>query len=85
MPGIKETVELVEGLGELTRAAAAALKDGFQPVDIFDLLKKALDDKTELGDKLLKAFEGVAAVPGELADIDIFEGVRLVKEVSEEL
>lgn len=85
MAGIKETTELIEGLGALSKAVIAALKDGFQPVDALDLIKKALDEKSELGAKLLAAFVGVAAVPGELGDLDLFEMIALGKEVIEEV
>lgn len=85
MAGIKESVELVEGLGALSKAVVAVLKDGFQPVDAFDLIKKALDEKSELGAKLLAAFVGIAAVPGELANLDLFEIIELGKEVIEEV
>lgn len=85
MAGIKETTELIEGLGALSRAVIAQLKDGFQPADVLDLIKKALDSDSELGSKLLAAFLGVAAVPGELGDLDLFEIIKLGKEISEEV
>jgi hypothetical protein len=85
MAGIKETVELVEGLGALSKAVVAALKDGFQPADAIDLIKKALDENSELGAKLLAAFVGIAAVPAELSDLDLWEIVKLGKEIGEEV
>jgi hypothetical protein len=86
MAGIKETVELVEGLGALSDAVVVQLKDGFQPgEDVLVLIKKALDENGELGAKLLKAFIGIAAVKDELGDLDLFEIVKLAKEVGEEL
>lgn len=85
MAGIKETVELVEGLGALSKAVIAALKDGFQPADVLELIKKAVDEDSELGAKLLTAFVGIAAVPSELSDLDLWEIVKLGKEIGEEV
>ena len=85
MAGIKETVELVEGLGALSKAVVAQLKDGFQPVDVLDLIKAVLDKDSELSAKLLAAFNGIAAVPGELSDLDLFEVIKLGQEVIEEV
>jgi hypothetical protein len=85
MTGIKETTELIEGLGALSKAVIAALKDGFQPVDVLDLVKKAVDSDSELGAKLLAAFVGIAAVPGELGDLDLFEILKLGKTIGEQV
>lgn len=86
MAGIKETQELIEGLGALSKAVVVQLKDGFQPAgDVLALVKKALDSDSELGVKLLAAFVGIAAVPGELGDLDLFEIIKLGKEISEEV
>lgn len=86
MAGIKETTELIEGLGALSKAVVAELKDGFQPVgDVLALIKAALDKNSELNAKLLAAFVGIAAVPGELGDLDLFEMIALGKEVIEEV
>lgn len=85
MAGIKETVELVEGLGALSKAVIAALKDGFQPADVLDLIKRAVDEDSELGAKLLAAFVGIAAVPGELGDLDLFEILKLGKTVADQV
>lgn len=86
MAGIKETTELIEGLGALSKAVVVQLKDGFQPAgDVLALVKKALDSDSELGVKLLAAFVGIAAVPGELGDLDLFEIIKLGKEISEEV
>jgi hypothetical protein len=85
MAGIKETVELIEGLGALYKAVLVQLKDGFQPTDVLELIKKAVDEDSELGAKLLAAFVGIAAVPGELGDLDLFEILKLGKAVGEQV
>jgi hypothetical protein len=86
MPGIKETVELVEGVGALTKAVVAQIKDGFQPVDdVLVLIKAALDKDSALGAKLLAAFVGIAAVPVELKDLSFLEIIELGQEVIEEV
>jgi hypothetical protein len=85
MAGIKETEELIVGLGALSKAVILQLKDGFQPMDVLELIKKAVDEDAELGKKLLAAFVGIAAVPGELGDLDLFEILKLGKAVGEQV
>lgn len=85
MTDVKESVELIEGLGALSKAVVAQLKDGFQPVDVLDLIKAVLDKDSELSAKLLAAFVGIAAVPGELGDLDLFEIIKLGQEIIEEV
>lgn len=85
MAGIKETEELIVAIGALSKAVIAALKDGFQPADVLELIKKAVDEDAELGAKLLAAFVGIAAVPGELGDLDLFEILKLGKAVGEQV
>lgn len=85
MAGIKESVELIEGLGALSRAVVALLKDGPQPSDLLALLKEVLEKDSELNAKLLAAFVGIAVVPGELGDLDLFEIIKLGQEIIEEV
>tara|TARA_R110000868_G_scaffold250282_4_gene506781 strand:- start:5659 stop:5979 length:321 start_codon:yes stop_codon:yes gene_type:complete len=86
MADVKESVELIEGLGALSKAVVAELKDGFQPVgDVLAVIKAALDKNSELNAKLLAAFVGIAAVPGELGDLDLFEIIKLGQEIIEEV
>lgn len=75
--GIKETKELVIGVNELAVELVKHLKDGVQVTDalaILDTLKTNEDFKA----KLAAAYENVQAVPAEVKDISLVEGMELV-------
>lgn len=76
MVGIKESKEALIGINELAIFIAKRLKDGVGMDDIgaiIDLLKNDGEFKI----KVAAAFDGIKAVPEEMKDIDINEGVEL--------
>lgn len=74
--GIVETKELLVGVNELSMELIKHLKDGVQVGDalaILDTLKNNADFKA----KLEAAYTNVQAVPAEIKDLSIAEGVEL--------
>jgi hypothetical protein len=72
--GIKELLELIEGLKQLGLVGRAVLKDG--KVDLSDL--NAITLLLGKQDALLAAFNGVANVPGEVKDLTLDEALVVV-------
>ena len=74
---IKETKELLAGLGEVAVAAKKIAKDGKVSADdltvLMDLALKA--------EKLSAAVQGVGEVPAELKDLDEAEVMEIIKEI----
>lgn len=81
---IKETKELVKGLLELMKVSAEIFKDGFQAQDIIDGYVKLSADPVKKA-ALEAALKDINAVPAELKDISLAEGIELVVVVAQEL
>jgi len=77
--GIKETIEAQVAVNELALFLVERFKDGFQAIEdgvaIFDKLKNDADFR----DKLIAAYDNYGAIPAEVKDIDLLEGVELAK------
>lgn len=71
--GINETLELLTFLTIVSKFIADKAKGGFKKRELFGILP-LLDDA-------MGAFEGLEAIPGELADLDADEAVKLSTEV----
>lgn len=82
--GDKETKEAVVALNELALFLAVQLKDGFQGSDFSAIYEKILQDHTFKA-KLLLAYENYAAIPDEVSDLDVGEGLELIKIQTEYL
>jgi predicted signal transduction protein with EAL and GGDEF domain len=76
---IKETKEALIGINEFSLLLAKNLKDGFQLVPDATALVTELLAKPELKDALVEAAKGIQAVPAEIKDIDLGEGIELVR------
>lgn len=76
--GIKELRECLVGLQELSLCLVPLLKDGVQPGDAVALWAKLQADPVLLA-KLTDAVKGLQSVPAELKDMDLLEGMELVK------
>lgn len=75
--GIKETKEALVGVNELSIALIGTLKDGFQPVkDVTELYAKLAADPV-VSAKLMDAYANIGAVPAEVKDLDVAEGMEL--------
>lgn len=78
MAGIKESKELAVFLSKAGVVAKEQLADGFQPTDLIAFASKC-------GGALLVAVNGAGEIPAELKDIDMAEGLEVVKAVVVEL
>ena len=74
--GIKETKEALVGLNEVSILIAKRLKDGAQASDIPALLEDLKKDP-EVISKLEAARDNIAAVPAEIKDLQLSEGMEL--------
>lgn len=77
MSGIKETKEFVVGVNEVGVEICKVAKDGLQVSDAASLYI-AIQSSPELQAKLVAAFQGAQAIPAEVKDLDLVEGVELV-------
>lgn len=84
MTDVKETKELLKGLIELMKVSAEIFKDGFQAQDIVDGYIKLSADPVKKA-ALEAALKDVQAVPAELKDITLAEGIELVVVMAQEL
>lgn len=82
--GIKETKEAMIGLLKLSAVMAEVLKDGAQLTDAVALFAKFQGDE-KFKAALMAAQENVAAVPAELKDLSIMEGVELIQAAFPEI
>jgi hypothetical protein len=73
MPGIKETLEVIEAISEIKKVIAKELSDGFQYDDVPNIV-----EKLSASPKVLAAIEGADQVLPELKDLDLGEKIRLV-------
>ena len=79
---VKETKEALIALNEIGLFLATQFKDGFQSSDFAAMYEKIIKDH-EFKAKLLLAYENYSAIPGEMDDIDLGEGLELVKVQTE--
>lgn len=76
--GILETRDVLEAVNEIAIIIIKHAKDGVQISDIGAIVLNIMNsDDTKKA--LVKAVENVTAVPAELADIDLSEGMELGK------
>lgn len=80
--GIKETKEVLDGLTDIGAFIIEKAKDGIQPQDGVDLVTKIILDP-EFKIKMDAMVSGIQHVPAEIKDLDISEGVELIKESHE--
>jgi hypothetical protein len=78
MAGIKETTEALVGVNEVALVVAERLKDGVQLSDFEAFYSKFTMD-TAFKAKLQAAYENYQAIPAEVSDLDLFEGISLVQ------
>lgn len=74
--GIKEAKEALVGVNELAICLAERLKDGVGVDDMVALFMKLQSDD-EFKAKLAAAADGIGAVPAELKDLSLAEGMEL--------
>lgn len=82
--GIKETKEVLQALFAVTKVCAEIFKDGFQVQDLIDGFSK-LNGDAEKKALLEAALKDVKAVPEEVKDISLAEGVELLVLVAQEV
>lgn len=75
--GIKELKEAVIGVNLLAVFLAERLKDGLDLGDGIAVWQKLSSDE-DFKQKLVEAFEGIKAVPEEIKDMDLAEGIELM-------
>ena len=75
--GIKETKEVVVGVNELAIELVKHFKDGVQFTDALGLIE-TLKTNEDFKAKLVAAYENIQAVPAEVKDISLVEGMELV-------
>lgn len=79
MAGIKDTKEVLVLIEVFGVFLARTLKDGFQFTDVQELFDKMKDDP-EFVKAFMDAFNGIQNIPGEVIDIDVFEGISLGRQ-----
>jgi hypothetical protein len=77
--GIKETKEVLDGLTDIGAFIIVKAKDGIQLQDGIDLVSKIISDP-EFKSKMEAMVGNINLVPAEIKDLDIAEGVELIKE-----
>lgn len=76
---IKETKEALMGLNEVTLLLAKQMTDGLQVTQDLAAVVSELLSNADLKNKLMEAGRGIQLVPAELKDVDLSEGIELVK------
>ena len=76
MVGIKETSEALAGINEVAILMATQFKDGVQFQD-FQTFYEAFMMNVDFKAKMQAAYENYQAIPSELKDIDLSEGMQL--------
>ena len=76
--GIKETKEVLEGINTIAEEIISVAKDGIQIKDAAQIVEDLIT-KPEFKQKLVNMVEGINKVPAELKDLDLMEGVDLIK------
>lgn len=75
--GVKETKEAIIGFNEVSLVMVKILKDGVQFEDALAFYNKVLKND-ELKVKIIAAYENYQAIPVEVKDIDMGEGLELL-------
>lgn len=76
--GIKETLELVDGLEKLIEVVQKHLKDGFQWSDLLDISHEIASKEHP---EICAAIEGIDQVIPELKDLSLIEKFQLVQKL----
>ena len=76
--GIEETKEVLIALDEISLLILGQIKDGIQLSDVVSIITKVLASE-ELKSALSRAVVGISNIPAELKDIDLSEGIELIK------
>lgn len=76
--GIKETKEVLDGLNTVAEEIISVAKDGIQVKDAAQIVEDLIT-KPEFKAKLVAAVDNIKGVPAEIKDLDLVEGVELVK------
>ena len=76
--GIKETKEVLDGLNVVAEEIISVAKDGIQIKDAAQIVEDLIL-KPEFKAKLVAMVDNIKAVPAELKDLDLSEGVQLVQ------
>lgn len=75
--GNKETKDALIGLLSIAELLAIQFKDGVQATDVAEIILKIQADE-ELKAKLMEAYNGIDAVPSELKDLSVSEGIEMM-------
>lgn len=78
MASVKELKEAMVGMNELVIFLMMRFKDGMGMDDISAIWAKFRDDE-DFKAKMMAAYDGWQAIPGEIKDIDMMETFDLVK------
>lgn len=74
--GVKETKEALIGFNELSLYLIGKFKDGVQLSDVTAIVADIMAGH-EIKEHITKALENVKAVPAEIKDLDLSEGLEL--------
>lgn len=77
MAGVKEAKEVLVGVNELSIFLISILKDGFQASEDISAIIAKITTDSDFRAKLIAAYEGIQAMPEEIKDIDLAEGLEL--------
>lgn len=72
MPDVKDTKELVEGLGSIIVIIVKQFKDGVQVEDIPAVLAALASDPD-----FQAGVQGIKNIPAEIANLDFFESIEV--------
>lgn len=81
--GIKETKEAMVLGFALAALLKGQLADGFQPADVLKIIEGGMN--AEMMMKIKEGMAGITMVPSEIGDIDLMEGMELVKFAIDEI
>lgn len=76
MVDVNNVKEVLVALNMIGITLIKQLKDGFQVTDIGEVVAEIMGS-AELKAALVAAVEGITAIPGEIADVSIPEGIEL--------
>ncbi len=76
MAGIKEISEAIIGINEVGIEILTQFKDGIQFGD-FEKFYMDFMQNSDFKAKVQAAYQGVSAIPAEISDLDLSEGLQL--------
>ncbi len=76
--GIKETKEALVALALMIQEVKKAKADGLDFNDLVAFLAK-LNDDPEFAGKLMAGLDNLSAVPDEVSDLSLMEGIELLR------